>query len=89
MEDVKALEATFLLCRMQQMSAAAELRRILEAGPSDEKDARESHVKAFMDLCNRKGKATRALEAAAWDLQNALEPKPKHHPIVVDAVTLA
>ncbi|MBN8958763.1 MAG: hypothetical protein J0H17_19680 [Rhizobiales bacterium] len=74
-KDIKALEAAFLLCRMQHKSVAAELRHHLEAGPSDEKAARALHVKAFMNLCDRKGKAIRALEAAARNLQNALEPK--------------
>ncbi len=74
-EDIKTLEATFLLCRMQHISAAAGLRRLLEEGPSDEVAARAAHVKAFMTLCDRKAKATRALEAAARKLQNALEPE--------------
>jgi hypothetical protein len=74
-KGIKTLEAAFLLSRMQHMSVAAELRRHLEAGSSDEKAARASHVKAFMSLCDRKSKAIRALEAAARDLQNALEPE--------------
>jgi hypothetical protein len=44
------------------------------------------HVKAFMNLCDRKGKAIRALEAAARNLQNALEPESgAHNPIVIGA----
>jgi hypothetical protein len=82
-KDIKALEAAFLLSRMQHMSAATELRRLLEAGPSDEKAARASHVKAFMTLCGRKAKATRALEAAARNLQNALEPESDTHSAIV------
>jgi hypothetical protein len=74
-KDIKALEAAFLLSRMQHLSIAAELRHHLEAGSSDEKAARASHVKTFMSLCDRKSRATRALEAAARDLQNALEPE--------------
>jgi hypothetical protein len=85
-KDIKALEAAFLLCRMQHVSVTAELRRLLEAGPSDEMSARASHVKAFMSLCDRKGKATRALEAAARKLQNAIEPESDaHNPIVIGA----
>jgi hypothetical protein len=74
-KDIKTLEAAFLLCRMQHVSVTAEIRRLLEAGPSNEISARASHVKAFMNLCDRKSKATRALEAAARNLQNALEPE--------------